>query len=69
MKTVISKYPIMIGGILVPQGTVGTIADIEDIRKDFPNICYKQDSNQIAVKFLELKPCIVHTSQVVFNQD
>ncbi len=67
MKTVISKYPIKIGDVLVPAKTVGEIVGVDEMRKYFPNISYKSDSSAVAVKFLELKPCIVHISQVTFQ--
>lgn len=66
MKKVITKYPIKIGNVLIPKDTVGEVANIEDVKKYFPKISYNPESNFIAVKFLELKPCIVHTSQVIY---
>ena len=67
MTKVIARYPIKIGEVLVPRGTAGEVADITDIQKDFPNIKYKNESEQVAVKFLGLKACIVHTSQLLFQ--
>lgn len=67
MKSVTAKYPIKIGKILVPKGTVGTIADIEEIRPHFPNIKCVEGSSQISVKFLDLEPCIVHISQLIIQ--
>ena len=69
MQKVISKYPIKIGNVLVPMGTVGEVVDVAEMRKYFPKISYKSESGQVAVKFLELNPCIVHTSQLVFNHE
>jgi hypothetical protein len=67
MKTVIAKYPIKIGNVLVPKGAVGEIVDIEEVRQNFPHISYKLNSKQISVSFLGLKPCIVHLSQLTFE--
>lgn len=66
MKTVTSKYPIKIGNVLVPKGTKGTLATLEEVKKIFPNIKENQSSNQIAVKFLDLDWCIIHKSQLIF---
>lgn len=67
MKTVISKYPIKIGPVLVPKGTLGEVANIDEMRESFPNITYKNNSTQIAIKFLGLNPCIVHVNQIMFQ--
>lgn len=67
MKKVVAKYPIKIGQTLIPKGTVGEVANIEEVRVNFPKIEYKNESKQVAVKFLGLKPCIVHLSQLTFE--
>ena len=67
MTKVIAKYPIKIGNVLVPKGAVGEIVDIEEVRQNFPHISYELNSKQIAVSFLGLKACIVHTSQLLFQ--
>lgn len=69
MQSVIAKYPIKIGKVLVPAGTIGEVVDIKNIQEYFPNIKYKANSKQILVSFLGLKACIIHTSQVIINHD
>jgi hypothetical protein len=66
MKKLIAKYPIKIGNILVPKGTEGIMASLEEMQKIFPNIKYSSKSNQIGAKFFDLDPCVVHKSQVLF---
>jgi hypothetical protein len=69
MKKVVAKYLIKIGQTLIPKDTVGEVVDIEEVRANFPKIEYKEGSEQVSVKFLGLKACIVHTSQIVYYQD
>lgn len=66
MKTVKSKYPIKIGNVVIPKGVQGTISTLEEVKSVFPNIKENPNSNQIAVKFLDLDWCIVHKSQLIF---
>ena len=65
MKKVIAKYPIKIGKTLIPMGTEGIVASLEEVRNMFPDINYNPNSNQVTVKFLDLGPCIVHKSQII----
>jgi hypothetical protein len=62
---VVAKYPIKIGKVLVPKGTVGTIPTLDEVKIIWPTIEYKENSKQLPVKFLGLSICIVHTSQVI----
>ena len=63
-----TKYPMKIGGSLIPKDTIGIIAPLEEVRKTFPNIGHDSNSNQIAVKFLDLDWCIVDKFQLKFNE-
>jgi hypothetical protein len=64
MKKIKLKYPMKISEILLPRGMVGDVVDIEEVKKDFPTIDYRLESNQIAVKFEKFQPIIVHKDQV-----
>lgn len=66
MKSVIAKYPIKIGNVLISKGTKGETCDVIPIKikNDFPNIEFKEGSSQILVKFPFVDECIVHIDQI-----
>lgn len=64
---VTAKYGFKIGDLMIPKGTIGFTASLEEVRKIFPNIDYKEGSEFVAAKFFDLGPCIVLKKQLVIG--
>lgn len=63
-QTVTLKYPARISGIYYEAGTVVKVAKIEDVRRQYPNIHYSENSTAVAVKFRKDLITFVHCDQI-----
>lgn len=68
-----AKYPIKVGNVLIPRGEIGTtvkIEDAENVRRAFPNLKEKGNSDLYLVQFPTVNlPFICGAKQIEILED
>ena len=66
LEAVTTKYAHRVGGLLYPQGTPVRLATLEEVKRVWPGIERKPDSNMIAVWFPDRDtPTLVKKTEII----